>query len=176
VGLNVLAVEYRGYPGSDKSEPTEVGFYADARAAWQHVTETRGVPASQVLLYGYSLGGGVAVQLATEVSPAGLITEGAFTSIPAAIQAHYPWLPAGLVVRNRFESLRKARSLSSPWLLFHGRQDTKVPFAHAEKLAGTSTGLRQLTALECGHEDAVELQGDLMERALSEFVGDLFAP
>lgn len=173
-GLNVLAVEYRGYGASEKTEPTEAGVYADARAAWRHLAETRGVPASRVVLYGYSLGGGVAIQLATEMSPAGLITEGAFTSGPAIARHHYPWLLSTKLMRNRFENLEKARSLSRPWLIFHGRQDSRVPFAHAEALAGTTAGVRRLVPLESGHEDALEVEGDQMERVLREFVGELF--
>ena len=105
-GLNVLALEYRGYGASEKTEPTEAGVYADARAAWRYLTRSWGVPANRVVLYGYSLGGGVATQLATEITPAGLITEGAFTSIPAAVRAHYPWLPAGLVERLGCANIR----------------------------------------------------------------------
>jgi pimeloyl-ACP methyl ester carboxylesterase len=173
-GLNVLAVEYRGYGASEKTKPTEAGVYADARAAWQHLHGTRGVSPGRVVLYGYSLGGGVAIQLATEMKPAGLITEGTFTSMAAAVRAHYPWLPAGLVMRNRFENLAKARSLSTPWLLLHGRPDSKVPIAHAEALAGTTAGPRHLVTLECGHEDAHLVQREQLERALKSFVGELF--
>jgi fermentation-respiration switch protein FrsA (DUF1100 family) len=173
----VLAVEYRGYGASEKTQPTEAGLYADARAAWRHLTEVRGVPASRAVLYGYSLGGAVAVQLAGEMSPAGLITEGAFSSAAAWVHFHYPWMPAalaGLVMRNRFESLEKATSLSLPWLLFHGRRDHITPFSHGEALAGTTAGVRRLVPLECGHEDAIEIESDQMERTLKEFVGELF--
>jgi fermentation-respiration switch protein FrsA (DUF1100 family) len=114
------------------------------------------------------------MQLATEMAPAGLITEGAFTSIPAAVRAHYPWLPAELVMQNRFDNLEKAKSLGLPWLLFHGRLDRKVPLRHAEALAGTTAGRRRLVVLDCGHEDAVKVRRDEMERALREFVRELF--
>jgi fermentation-respiration switch protein FrsA (DUF1100 family) len=176
-GLNVLAVEYRGYGASEKAQPTEGGIYADARAGWRYLATSRGVPPSRVVLYGYSLGGAVAVQLAGEMSPAGLITEGAFSSAVGWVHYHYPWLPAalaGLAMRNRFENLEKATSLSLPWLLFHGRRDRITPFSHAEALAGTTAGMRRLVPLECGHEDAVEVESDRMEKALKEFVGGLF--
>lgn len=176
-GLNVLAVEYRGYGASQKVQPTEAGLYADARAAWQYLNEVRGVPAEQVVLYGYSLGGAMAIQLASEMAPAGMITEGAFSSAPAWVHSHYPWAPEALermVMRTRFENLAKARSLPVPWLLFHGRHDEITPLAHAEALAGTTAGPRRLVALECGHEDAVEVERDRMEGALGDFVVELF--
>jgi fermentation-respiration switch protein FrsA (DUF1100 family) len=77
-------------------------------------------------------------------------------------------------MRNRFESLEKATSLSLPWLLFHGRRDHITPFSHGEALAGTTAGVRRLVPLECGHEDAIEIESDQMERTLKEFVGELF--
>ncbi len=177
LGLNVLSVDYRGYGASQKTKPTEAGVYADARATWQHVIITRGVPASRVVLYGYSLGGAVATELATQTSPAGLITEGAFSSAPAWVHYHYPWQPealARLVMQNRFENLEKARSLTIPWLVLHGRHDSITPFSHAEALAETTAGGRYLVPLESGHEDAVEVDKDRMEGALREFLGNLF--
>lgn len=175
VGLNVLAIDYRGYGASEKRQPTEKGIYSDARAAWQYLAENRGVPASRVVLYGYSLGGAVAIQLATEKSPAGLITEGAFTSIPAWVRFHNPWIPIpAFSIRNRFENLEKAKSVPVPWLLFHGSKDCTTPFSHAVELAGTTAGVRRLVPLDCGHGDALEVEAERMERALKEFVGGLF--
>ena len=84
----MLALESRGYGACEKTQPTEGGLYHDARTARRHLTEVRGVPASRVVLYGYSLGGAVAVQLAGEMSPAGLITEGAFSSAVALVHFH----------------------------------------------------------------------------------------
>lgn len=176
-GLSVLAVEYRGYGASEKTPPSEEGLYADARAAWRHLTEFRAVPARRVILYGYSLGGAVAVQLAGENAPAGLITEGAFSSASGWVHFHYPWMPTaltGLVIQNRFDNLAKASSLTLPWLVFHGRRDSITPFSHAESLAGTTAGIRRLVPLECGHEDAVETARDHMERAFNEFIDQLF--
>lgn len=173
VGLNVLAVEYRGYGASEKAEPSEGGVYADARASWRHLSEKRRVPANRVVLYGFSLGGGVAMQLATEMSPAGLITESAFISAPAMARIKYPWLIT-MIMRNRFENLEKAKSLSLPWLLFHGRRDSRVPFAHGEVLSETEAGMRRLVPLESGHGDAYKVDAVQMEGALKEFVGELF--
>ena len=175
VGLNVLAMDYRGYGASEKEQPTEAGVYADARAAWQHLSQVKGVPASRVLIYGYSMGGCIATQLATEISPAGLITEGTFTSAPDMARMQYPWV-ATVAMRNRFENLEKAMSLPAPWLIFHGQRDERVPFEHAEALAGTTAGMRRLIPLECGHQDALELQGDSMEEALRDFLVEVFGP
>lgn len=177
LGLNVLSVDYRGYGASQKTEPTEVGVYADARATWDHLTKTRGVAPGKVILYGYSLGGAVATELASQTSPAGLITEGAFISAPAWVHFHYPFQPetlARLVMQNRFENLQKARALAVPWLILHGRHDDITPFSHAEVLAETTAGARHLVPLDCGHEDAIQLQRNRMGSALRDFLGGLF--
>jgi pimeloyl-ACP methyl ester carboxylesterase len=179
VGLNVLALDYRGYGASQKTRPSEVGVYADARAAWRHLTETLGVPAKRIVLYGYSLGGAVATQLATETSPAGLITRGTFTSSAAYVHSHFSWQPEALVrvlLKDRFENLEKARSLALPWLIFHGVKDSTVPFSHAEILAKTTAGNRRLVPLECGHTNALTLERDRMDEVLREFLRDLFDP
>lgn len=78
-------------------------------------------------------------------------------------------------MRNRFENLEKARSLKIPWLILHGRHDDITPFSHAEALAKTTAGVRRLVPLECGHEDAVQVERDRMESALRDFLGELFA-
>lgn len=177
LGLNVLSVDYRGYGASQKTKPTEEGVYADARATWDHLTKTRGVDPGMVVLYGYSLGGAVATELATQTSPAGLITEGAFSSAPAWVHFHYPFQPealARLVMQNRFENLQKARSLAVPWLILHGRHDDITPISHAEVLAETRAGPRYLVPLECGHEDAIQLQQDPIMSALRGFLGEVF--
>jgi pimeloyl-ACP methyl ester carboxylesterase len=178
VGLNVLSVDYRGYGASQKTNPSEEGVYADARATWSYLTNTRGVAPGNVVLYGYSLGGAVATELAAQNFPAGLITEGAFSSAPAWVHFHYPLQPealARLVMQNRFENLEQARFLPVPWLILHGRQDEITPFSHAEALAETTAGPRFLVPLECGHEDAIQLQRDRMEGVLRDFLAGLFS-
>lgn len=179
VGLHTLSVDYRGYGASEKIQPTEAGLTADARAAWRYLRETRGVSTSRVILYGYSLGGAVAIQLASEILPAGLVTEGAFSSGPRWVQSHYPLVPAALarlLMRNRFENLEKADALPVPWLLFHGRRDAITPFSHSEALAGTAAGMRRLVSLDCGHEDAIDLERERMKEALAGFLSEAFAP
>lgn len=154
-GFNVLAVEYRGYGASVRAgPPSESGLYADARAGWQHLAGTLAVQPNRVVVYGWSLGSGPAVYLATEKRPEGLITEGAFTSLPDIGAKLYPWVPVRLIMRNRFDNLARARTVAVPWLLFHGRTDRDVPFSHAELLAAASRSSR-LIPLNAGHDDGV---------------------
>lgn len=174
VGFNVLAVEYRGYGMSRSSgAPSEEGVYLDAKAGWTYLTNVVGVEPDRIVLYGMSLGSGLATHLASQVSSAGLITEGAFTSLPARGQEIYPWMPVTLLMRNRFDNLTRAESLLLPWLLLHGRDDQIVPFSHAEKLASTAANA-YVVELGGGHVVSVVDERDVLMPALQQFVAGLF--
>ena len=154
-GFNVLAVEYRGYGVSaGAGTPTEAGVYADAAAAWTYLTGALGVPSRRIAVYGHSLGGGPATYLAAEYKAAALITEGTFTALPNVGAELYPWVPVRLVMRNRFDNAARMRGLTTPWIIFHGRKDTQIPFAHGEALATVSPHA-QLVALDADHDDGV---------------------
>jgi pimeloyl-ACP methyl ester carboxylesterase len=149
-GFNVLAVEYRGYGMSSGLTPSEEGVYADGRAGWQYLTEEVGVNSNRIVLYGWSLGSGVTTHLASRVQPAGLITEGAFTSLTDVAEDIYPWIPASLLMKNRFNNLARAKSLSLPWLILHSQNDRIIPFTHAERLSATAVN-GELVALDGSH-------------------------
>lgn len=132
VGAEVVAAGYRGYGRSD-GKPSESGLYADARAAWEFITAERGVDPRRVVIFGKSLGGAVAVNLATETAPAGLIVESSFTSIPDMAARHYPFVPRFLI-RTRMESLAKVANIRCPLLVVHSKADRVVPFDLGRRL------------------------------------------
>ena len=92
LGVAVLAFDYRGY-GRSEGSPTEAGILADGRAARKWLAERAGIPESEIVLMGESLGGAVAVQLAAEAPARGLVLENVFCSLPDVAAFHYPWLP-----------------------------------------------------------------------------------
>jgi uncharacterized protein len=175
LGFDVLGIEYRGYGYGGHAKPSEEGLYADARAGWRYLTATLHVPPGRILIYGWSLGTGVAVELATEVHPAGLVTEGTFTSAPAVGRYHYPWVPVGLLMRNRFDNLSKVARITVPWLLFHGRYDRVVPFEEAPRLVGARPPHARLVPLSAGHNDGVTGDPATAEPALRAFADSLFS-
>lgn len=167
-GFNVLAVEYRGFGASAATgTPSERGIKADAAAGWTYLTSTLGIPPARVAIYGWSLGGGPATYLAARFRPAALITEGTFTSLPAMATLSYPWIPARYVMRNRFDNGARAREVTMPWLIFHGRSDNTVPFAHGELLAAVSPHAR-LEALAADHDDGVLAERSRVASTLRE--------
>jgi fermentation-respiration switch protein FrsA (DUF1100 family) len=132
IGLGVLALDWRGY-GKSEGSPTEEGLYADGRAALAFLAGL-GVPVSQVVLHGESLGSGVATQLAVETGPAGVILEAPYLSVAEAAQFHYPYLPARWLVKDRFDNLVRIGAIRSPILILHGDLDQTVPVSHGRAL------------------------------------------
>jgi fermentation-respiration switch protein FrsA (DUF1100 family) len=128
-GNGVLLTSYRGYSGNP-GRPSEQGLYEDGRAALDFVERAR----ARVVLQGFSLGSGVAVQLATERKVAGLILEAPFTSAVDVAAAAYPFVPVRLLMRDRFESIAKIAAIDVPVLVTHGTRDEVVPAEQFDRL------------------------------------------
>ncbi len=124
-GYGVLLVSWRGYGGNPGS-PSEEGFYDDARAALDFI-EAEGVAPGRVILYGESIGGGPAVQLATERDIGALVLEAPFTSAADVAQRAYWFLPARYILLDRYESKSKIAEIDAPLFIIHGERDGVVP-------------------------------------------------
>ena len=122
LGLNLLAFDYRGY-GESQGVPTEAGLYKDADAAYRYVREELAIPAERIILFGHSLGSAVAVDLASRMPAAGLILEGALTSVIQRGQELYPYIPVRWIGRSRFSSIEKIGRVTAPKLFLHARAD-----------------------------------------------------
>jgi len=162
-GFAVFAFDYPGYGLSD-GHPSEKAIYAAARIARTYLRETLKVPAGQTLLYGRSLGGGPATQLATEERVAGLVLQSAFMSAYRVV-THWHLLPF-----DQFENLKKLPRVHCPVLVMHGRDDRVIPFYHGEALfAAAPEPKRCLWVDSAGHNDFVERAGDGYWQALRDF-------
>ena len=135
----VFAFDFRGY-GRSAGRPEERGVVEDARAAQQWLAQRAGVPASDVVLWGRSIGGAIAVQLAADPGARGLILERTFTSLPDVAAYHYPWLPVRWLMRNRFDSLARIGVYRGPLLQSHGTADEVVPFEQGQRLFEAAGG------------------------------------
>ena len=136
---DVLLVDYRGF-GKSTGSPSEAGLYIDARSTWQWMVEERGYSPSKLILVGQSLGGAVAVQLATEKHPAALVLESTFTRLTDAASEKFPWLPVRWMMRNRFDSIDKIARYKGPVFILHGDKDELVPFDHSTKMLAAIVG------------------------------------
>ena len=154
-GFNVLAPEYRGYGAAASSGPvSEAGVHADARAALAYLTDSLRVPSRRVIAYGWSLGSGPAARLGADFALGAVVTEGGFTSLPDVGADLYPWVPVRRIMRNRFDNIGLARRIEEPWVVFHGRRDSEIPFAHGEAIALVGPTAR-LVPLDAEHDDGV---------------------
>ena len=130
--LNFLIVSWRGFNGN-QGKPTEAGLYQDARNTIKWLDQ-EGIAKKNIILYGESLGTGVALELAQDSKYAGIVLESPFTSMVEMAQKIYPFLPAFILVRDRFESQLKIKKNISPILIMHGEMDTLVPVRMGKKL------------------------------------------
>ena len=170
LGLAVLIIDYRGY-GRSTGRPDEAGTYADARAAWQYLTEERSIPPEAIVVFGRSLGAAVAAELATGVEPAAVILESAFTSAADLGARHYPWLPVRTLLRHEYDTLGRIEAITAPILLAHSRDDEIVPFEHTERLYAAA-GDARLLEMEGGHNDAFLATGQAYRDGLRAFLRD----
>ncbi|MEQ1501326.1 MAG: alpha/beta hydrolase [Myxococcota bacterium] len=126
-GWDVLAVAYRGYPGSEGA-PTEAGLALDAEAAWAWATGPGGYPPDRVVVHGRSLGGGVAATLVDgPANPAGMVLESTFADLREVARRAVPMYPVGLLLRARFDTRSRAPRLGVPVLLMHSTDDQVIP-------------------------------------------------
>lgn len=170
--LGVMLFDYRGYGKSGGEFPNEARVYADAAGAWNHLTGPLGVDPQRVMLYGHSLGGGVATWLAERHPPRALILEGTFTSVPDAGAEVYPFLPVRLLARNHFPNqARLASTLRVPVMVIHSRTDAVIRFHHGERLFAAAAEPKVFLPLEQGeHDSAFSTSGPVGEQALKAFV------
>ena len=151
-GFDVLAFDYRGY-GRSAGRPSERGTMLDARAARAALLARDGVEPQRVLYLGESLGGAVALALAVQHPPAGLILQSTFTSIRDMARVHYPFIPRALVP-DAYPSLRIVRGLECPLLVLHGARDEIVPLIYGEALFDAAPEPKRLHVLTgTGHDD-----------------------
>ncbi len=151
-GYGVLLAGYRGFDGNP-GMPREGGLYADARAALDWLA-ARGTPAQQIVVYGESLGSGVATQMAIERPVAGLVLEAPFTNVPDVAALRYPLIPVHWIALDWFDNLSKMADLRAPLLVVHGEQDTVVPPGMGRRLLQAAHVPKQAAFLPgAGHID-----------------------
>jgi fermentation-respiration switch protein FrsA (DUF1100 family) len=152
-GLGVLMLEYRGF-GGNPGAPSETGLYADAAAALDFLSRQEGIPASRLVLYGESLGSGVAAHMAAGRQIAALILEAPFTRLADAAAYHYPYVPVSLLLRDRFDSVSAIGRVTAPILILHGEHDPVIPVRLGHALFAAAPEPKEgWFSPQAGHED-----------------------
>ena len=174
LGFSVLLISYRGYGKSDGMFPSEAQVYSDAQAAWTYLVEQKGLDPGAIFIYGHSLGGAVAIQLALNNPAAGgLIVEAAFTSIADMARRipKYRIFPLELIVHQRFDSINKVGRLQVPVLYIHGTDDRLVPHEMGRELYERTASSKQLKfILGGGDNNSAAVGGDEYLQAVRNFI------
>jgi uncharacterized protein len=171
-GIGLVALEYRGF-GGNEGDPSEAGLTADAEAAYAFAAAR--YPVAQIVVWGESLGTGVAVPLAAEKPVARVILEAPFTSAAAVAARRYWYMPVRLLMKDQYRSDRSIGKITAPVLILHGMRDHVVPYAMGEEMFALTTAPKHIVRfLDGGHED-LDRHGAL--HAVGRFLaGGLDAP
>jgi uncharacterized protein len=174
MGVNVLIPEFPGY-GMSEGRPTEKGCYAAAEAAYDWVMQRTNAVNARIIIAGWSLGTGSAVDLASRRRTSGLIIVGAFTSIRDMSRWLLPWplrwLAGPMTARCRFDNLAKIPSVTCPILIVHGKEDTFVPGQMSDRLAAAATTkVTRLPVARASHADIWEVGGEALWREIADWI------
>lgn len=169
LGLGVFILDYRGY-GQSQGSPDEQGLYRDARAAWGYLTQERGIERRDIIVFGRSLGGAVATQLAAEVQPEALIVESVFSSARDMAKRIFPLLSRLMVMRYRFDVARQMRQVKGRILVAHSPEDEIIPFELGEKVYQAAGSRGRFLTLRGDHNSGFLLSQPEYENALRAFI------
>lgn len=172
LGFSVLAIDYRGFGKSTPGLPSEAMAYEDARAAWQWLAKL--YPQRPRYIFGHSLGGAIAIDLAAHVSDeTGTLVEGTFTSIADVVRSFkWGWLPVSPLITQRFEAIDRVNRVGAPLLVVHGSADTLIPHALGQRLFDAATGRKAFVLVEGGtHHNTNAVGASQYRTALLELFG-----
>jgi fermentation-respiration switch protein FrsA (DUF1100 family) len=149
LGYPVLLIDYQGY-GKSEGKPSEKNLYLDGKASLKWLCKEKKIKPAEIVLFGKSLGSGVAVELATKNSFKGLILESPFTSIASVARSHFPYkiFPVSFLLIDKFDNASKIHMVDSPLLITHGTRDTIVDKKEGEKLFKQANMPKKLYLIE----------------------------
>jgi hypothetical protein len=175
LGFSVLIVDYRGYGLSEGNFPTESTVYEDVETAWNYLVNQRGIPPEKIVIYGHSLGGAIAIDLASrQPQAAGAIIEASFTSMRDMVDYQYPYFnifPIDLILTHRFDSINKVKNLKMPILFTHGTADEVVPTSMSKALFDAANEPKKLFIIPTAdHNNIAKVSGEKYFETIREFM------
>lgn len=169
LGLNILIVNYRGY-GKSEGTPGEQAFYRDSRVAWNYLLTEKNVNRENIIIFGRSLGGIIAAELASEVQPGHLILESTFSSARDMSKRLFPVMSNFVPLRFEFNAIDYIKNVKSPILVAHSPDDEIIPFQLGEKLFSAANEPKRFLTLSGGHNGGFLLAQPRYEQEISLFL------
>ena len=169
LNINILIFDYRGY-GMSKGSPSESGLYLDAETMYNYLLSRKNIPPQKIIVYGESLGGAVAIDLAGKHESGGIIIEESFTSSRDMGRKIFPFIPE-FIYKTKFDSLQKIKNIKSPKLIFHSVDDEIVPVEHGKKLFEAARESKEFVQLRGGHNDAFVISRELFMEKIDLLTG-----
>jgi len=169
-GFNILIFDYRGY-GRSEGVPSEEGIYIDGRTAFDYAAKLAQVDSKKIVLWGTSLGGAVAVDVASKRRAAGLILESTFTSAADMAMVHYPFFPARFLLRTELNSIEKISQINTPLLVMHGNKDSIVPFRFGKEIFDAANEQKEFFEIQgADHNNTYIIGGTAYFQRVREFI------
>lgn len=160
LGLNCFIFDYRGY-GDSRGKPSEEGTYLDAMAAYKWLTEEKKTQASDIIIFGRSLGGTIAAQLAGKVEARALVVESAFTSYVEMGKEYYPYMPVRWFARFSYRTIDYIRDVHCPLMFIYSRNDEIVPYKFGLELYEAANEPKEFIEIFGGHNDCFLVSGEI---------------
>ncbi len=174
LGFSVFMIDYRGYGKSDGQFPSESEVYRDSQVAWDYLIQQREIDPRNIIIYGHSLGGAIAIDLGVrKPQAAGIIAENTFTSMRQMVDYRNPiynLFPIEFILHQRFDSLSKLRLLQIPLLLIHGTSDRTVPSFMSERLFNLAEVPKKLLMVpDADHNNVANVSGEKYLETIKQF-------
>lgn len=172
IGLSVFIFDYRGY-GKSEGKPNEKGTYLDAEAAWEYLIKHEHFDASEIMLFGRSIGGSIAARLAAAKNPKALIIESSFTSIVDLGAEIYPFLPVCLLSRFRYDTQEYVKAIKSPVLVIHSSDDEIIPFSHGKAIFEAANEPKEFLKIQGSHNGGFWLSRTKYSKTIEKFITNI---
>ena len=167
--LNIFIIDYRGY-GQSEGKTTEKGTYRDAEAAWHYLNHTQGISGKQIIIFGRSLGASIASWLANKHTPAALIIESGFTSVPSMGQRFYPFLPIRWLTYFKYDTKQYVKNILCPVLVAHSKDDEIIPYDEGREIFEAAPEPKLFLEMQGGHNDGFIISGTSYVTGLKSFI------
>jgi len=169
LGLNCFIFDYRGY-GNSQGKPSEEGTYLDAQAAYKWLTEEKKISPDKIIIFGRSLGGSIATQLASKVEAKTLIIESTFTSYVDIGRKFYPYMPVRWFAGFSYKTIDYIREVKSPVLIIHSRNDEVVPFEFGLELYEAANEPKEFVEIFGSHNDGFLISSEIYKKAWTKWL------